>query len=77
MNDYTVEDALYCFGNLGVHAVKIYRNKALKRDISKGPFPLIFGLFYSKNPLVHLLGVQIWQNLIDRNDNASHFFVPK
>lgn len=77
VHDNNSEEALYCYGNLGVHAAKVYRQKTGKRDISKGPLPLIFGLFYSKSPLVHLLGVQIWQNLIDRNNNAMEFSIPK
>ncbi|CAH1119184.1 unnamed protein product [Phaedon cochleariae] len=71
------EETLLCFGNVAVYAAKKYRIKSLRATILKGPLPLIFNLFKAKNSLLMLLATRIWQNLIDRNNNAIIFLTPK
>ncbi|XP_057654132.1 uncharacterized protein LOC130892638 [Diorhabda carinulata] len=71
------EEIIICFGNIAVYTAKKYNERGGRQSFVDGPLPMVLTLFRSKVTKMTLIGLKIWQSIVDRGKNAHHFVTPK
>nr|CAI5853013.1 unnamed protein product [Callosobruchus analis] len=61
------------FSNLARMLAAQYRKRTSRPFSEKGLMPLIFGLFFCREPSLNVLAMTIWRSLLDA-DNTGHIF---
>ncbi|CAH1987598.1 unnamed protein product [Acanthoscelides obtectus] len=63
--------------NLAIIAATEYRKKTSRPFSAKGPMPLIFGVYFCKDPNLNVIATMIWKSLLDARNIVRVFYSPR